>query len=862
MFGFGPISPTQIRTGTGGRRLAGRLSIFAAISAVAAGVLVLLGWSSDIEVLKRVHPDFVAMNPVTALCVILSGVSIALCQLRYRHLSCCVGLTVATIAAVKLVDLGFGTLPIDRLLFIDRLDLPLNVQPSRMAPNTAVAFLLAGLALSLATPRDRTAKLKSQALAVGVLLISAFALIGYAFNIPHLRIVGPFVPMALHTGASLLVIGAGILCLNRDVGVMVVLRDAGPAGSMARTILPIAIAIAVAIGAAQLWGQHHGYYGAEAGVALQVTANVLVTSLLLVASVFALYRSDAIRKDREEALRQSEQFYRTINDASPDCVSLLDTNGKVLFFNGAALRAFGHRNGAELLGRRWGECMEGSIGFALDGALDVARRGEVGRITLARTNMEGDLRWYESLISELEHSDDQPMRFIVMSRDITQQKRAEEQARWAASHDALTQLPNRCQFQARLDQMLAGPGRKDFALLLLDIDDFKHVNDSLGHDAGDTLLCTVAERLVKAVGPEDFVARLGSDEFALILGGIDTAVAATAAATRIVKTLKKSWTFNGRPGDLRISIGASLARIHGPERAALLKNADIALNSAKARGRIAIFHPDMRTEIEQRASKISLARHALLENLILPFYQPKVELGSGRLIGFEALLRWRHPTRGFQSPASIDAAFEDLELAQKLTDRVLTHVLADMRRWLDAGVQFGHVAVNVASADFKQKDFATRLLERLDAQAIPRHCLQMEVTETVFMGRGAEYVAHALEKLSSSGIRIALDDFGTGYASLSHLKQFPVDIVKIDRSFLRDIQKDEHNAAIIDTVISLGQSLQLDVVAEGVENTDQQAYLIAQGCKYGQGHLYGKATPAALVPELIKAAAQGASQAA
>jgi EAL domain-containing protein (putative c-di-GMP-specific phosphodiesterase class I) len=213
-------------------------------------------------------------------------------------------------------------------------------------------------------------------------------------------------------------------------------------------------------------------------------------------------------------------------------------------------------------------------------------------------------------------------------------------------------------------------------------------------------------------------------------------------------------------------------------------------------------------------------------------------------------------------PASIDAAFDDLELAQEITDRMLAHLLSDMRLWLADGIDFGHVAVNVSAADFKRRDFAENLLEQLARHSIPASRIQVEVTETVFLGRDAEYVAEALKTLSTNGIRIALDDFGTGYSSLSHLKQFPVDIVKIDRSFLRDLHGDEHNAAIIRTVVSLGRSLKLDVVAEGVETTDQALYLSAQGCPFGQGYLFGKAAPAARVPHLIKAAAARGSQAA
>ena len=840
-----------------------RYSLFAALFCLVLGSSVLFGWSYGLESLKRIHPNFVAMNPATAVCLIVAGAALALGRLRFRRWAVAAGALVMIIAAAKLGDYALGGLPVDRLLFPNQLDPRDGSLPNRMAPNTALAFLLAGAAQVLVrSSRQRLAEL-SQLLGVAVLLIAIFALVGYAFSIHHLRGVGPFIPMALHTAAALLMLGTGIVSQTRDVGLVNILGDRGPAGSMARTVLPLAVAIPVAVGAVRLWGQNHGYYGTEAGVALQVLANVVVTSTLLATSIVALHGSDRIRKEREQALRESEHFNRTINQNSPDCVSLLDRDGNVVFANDAAVRAYRLESASDLLGRPWGHLLDDSLTSSRDTALANARAGGVGRLTIPFEGPAGEEQWFESLVSKLTDSEEQAIQFIVMSRDITHQKQVEEQVRWTATHDALTELPNRSLFQTRLDQLAGGQARSQFGLLLLDIDDFKHVNDTLGHDAGDALLSTVAERLHTAVRPEDFIARLGGDEFAVILNGVRSDAGAAAAGEKILETLREPWIYNGRVGDCRVSIGASIFPHHGEESSELLKNADIALYAAKVqeRGRLAIFEPAMRAEMQKRSSKIALARHALQDDLIEPFYQPKVELISGKLVGFEALLRWRHPILGVQLPATIDAAFEDLELAHQLTERIFTHVLNDMRRWLEAGVDFGHVAINLAAADFKQKNFAELLLGRLDAHGLPRNCLQVEVTETVFLGRGAEYVEEALKTLSANGIRIALDDFGTGYASLSHLKQFPVDVVKIDRSFLRDIHEDAHNAAIIRTVVSLGRSLDLDVVAEGVETVDQQSYLVGQGCKLGQGYLYGKAAPGARVPALVKSAAARASEA-
>lgn len=830
-----------------------RLVLFAASCNVAVGAAVLFGWQHGIEFLKRVGPGMVAMNPLTACCLLLCGIAIALHHRKYEALAAAIGVLVATAGLAKLIDFIMGGLPVDRLLFSNRLDGGPGPLSNGMALNTAIGLFLLGVALALSASRRRAAHLVAQILSIAVLLISLAALIGYGLGIEQLATLGPFVPMALHTGLSLTVGAVGTIALSVDTKLMLVLRDPGPAGTLARRVVPLAVFVPIAVGAAELWGEQLGFYGVGTGTEIMVLANVLVTAALLGAAIFALYRSDCARKHQEMALRRSEHLNRTINEASPDCVSLLDRGANVLFSNEAVIRAYGLEGDSQLLGRRWGHLLSESAQGDRDSALAAAAAGGIGRLRLSLPTPSGELRWFESLISKLVDSDDQPFRYIVMSRDITQQKSIEDQVRWSAMHDALTQLPNRAFFQVRLQQTCELAPQLPFALLLLDVDDFKQINDTVGHDAGDSLLCTIAGRLRQSLRSEDFVARLGGDEFGIILHGVSSEMEAAAAGDTIIEALKEPWLYEGRVADCRVSIGASIAFVHGNEPSELLKKADMALYAAKTqhRGRLAVFRASMRAKMQKRSSERALARDALRGDMVQPFYQPKVELISGRIVGFEALMRWRDPAGSLRSPSSVGAAFEDIELACEITDRVLTYMLRDMRRWLDAGIEFGHVAVNAAAADFKQKDFAERLLERLDASDIPTSRVQIEVTETVFLGRGAEYVERALKTLSASGIRIALDDFGTGYASLSHLKQFPIEVVKIDRSFLRDIT-DMHNYAIVRTVVSLGRSLQLEVVAEGVETQEQRAYLLSQGCHLGQGYLYGRAAPATRIPAFVE----------
>ena len=437
--------------------------------------------------------------------------------------------------------------------------------------------------------------------------------------------------------------------------------------------------------------------------------------------------------------------------------------------------------------------------------------------------------------------------------DVTDQKQAEERTRWIAEHDPLTLLPNRRLFQERLEDALTRAPKAGFAVLLIDVDEFKRVNDGYGHDAGDDLLCGFAQKLKRACGSGDFVARLGGDEFACICRAETRAelaahCEAVAAALNARGGSAEAW------GECRASIGASFFPEDGRSRADLLKNADIALHAAKAagKGNMKMFTAAMRSAMQRELAMLSMGRRALRSGLIEPFYQPKVDLMTGELTGFEALLRWRPPGCGVEGPEGIAACLADPVLAPEITDRILDAAIADMQRWRTQGVRFGHVAINAAPADFLRSNFASDLLERLASAPLPPSCLQLEVTESVFVSRSSAEVAAALRKMSAAGIRIALDDFGTGYASLSHLRQFPVDVIKIDRSFIADLATSTETNAIVRALVTLANHLGLGCVAEGIEGAEQKRQLIDMGCREGQGFLFSPAAPSGAVPGLVE----------
>lgn len=448
-----------------------------------------------------------------------------------------------------------------------------------------------------------------------------------------------------------------------------------------------------------------------------------------------------------------------------------------------------------------------------------------------------------------------PNRVVGVSFDITDRKAAEEEVWRTANHDSLTGLPNRVLFQRRLEQALDAARQRgtSVSLLLIDLDDFKDVNDTLGHDAGDTLLKETATRLSIMVREQDMVARLGGDEFAVLVLEPLTLGHAASLAESILKKLRQPFTYAGRMLVSRASVGVAAFPDHDFAPAELMKDADIALYRAKAEGRdrVVTYSPEMRLMAEQRLVLGRDMREALARNEIVPFYQPKVCLSTGKVVGLEALARWIHPDRGILAPGIFGAVFDDPELATAIGKRLIGKVVSDMRRWLDGGINFGRVAFNLSSVEFNQPDLANEVLRILNLAKVPARHLEIEVTEKVLLDGRSGLVADTLERFRRQGVQIALDDFGTGYASLTHLKRFPVDHIKIDHSFITDLEQDQDDAAIVGAVVGLGGSLGLQVTAEGVETEGQVRRLREMGCHNAQGHFYAKPMAASEVVQFL-----------
>ena len=427
-------------------------------------------------------------------------------------------------------------------------------------------------------------------------------------------------------------------------------------------------------------------------------------------------------------------------------------------------------------------------------------------------------------------------------RQLSRQRKMASQLRHMAEHDPLTGLPNRVTFRRELEAALAIASEDEPAVLMLvDVDHFKLINDSIGHDAGDVLLKTFAQRMRASVRSDDVVARVGGDEFAILLRSCGT-----SGIERLAETLSDRLTtpfdYMGRTIECRASIGYAIAPQHADDVDRLEKHADLALADAKDSGRNCArgFRETMAEAFENDVARLDVARSALRRGGVVPFYQPKFCLATNRIVGVEALLRLENECGELLLRGAIAPAFRDPLLAVQMTHVMIDRVLADVAAWNAARVMFGHVGINTSAADFARDDFAETLIEKLDTAGVSPGCIEVEVTETVLLGRGRHHVERALEKLRAYGVAVALDDFGTGHASLTNLKTLPITGLKIDRSFVSGLGARADNA-IVSALVLLGRQIGLSIVAEGVETDEQRSQLLSLGATIGQGFLFSPA---------------------
>jgi diguanylate cyclase (GGDEF)-like protein len=500
----------------------------------------------------------------------------------------------------------------------------------------------------------------------------------------------------------------------------------------------------------------------------------------------------------------------------------------------------------ELLLRRHEDLVPPSGGSATSGA------GTAHEFLFRRR--DGASVWVKATVAGM-HMGDGDAGTVTVVEDIAQRKRFEEDLARMANYDALTGLANRSQLLIRLEHAIAGARRQQHAaaILFLDLDRFKTINDSLGHDAGDRVLIEAGRRLQRVVRETDTVARLGGDEFVVFLSELMDETPAASLSRHILDTLARPMLVHGHEVALSCSIGISVFPQDGADAKLLLKNADAAMYQAKALGRCnyQYYSPDMNARTLDRLTLENALRHAIERRELVLLYQPQYCLASGDIAGVEALLRWRPHGRDMVGPDAFIPIAEESGLIVPIGEWVLRTACAQLVAWRQAGLRGVRMAVNLSARQFRQSGLGAMVAQALRDTGCDAGSLELEITESVLMER-PDSAAATLQHLSDMGVRLAIDDFGTGYSSLAYLKRFPIHALKIDRSFVRDIPDSQEDAAIATAVIALARSMQLSVVAEGVETEAQRAFLAALQCDHAQGYLYSKPVPAAALAALLQ----------
>lgn len=541
-----------------------------------------------------------------------------------------------------------------------------------------------------------------------------------------------------------------------------------------------------------------------------------------------------------EAVASNANDAIVITEAEP-----LDLPGPRIIYVNEGIRRHTGYNPAQLIGRTPRILQGPATDFRDAARLGAAlRRWERATVQLLNYRADGSTFWNEISIAPVADETGWWTHWISVQRDVTERRAASDRIAYLAQHDPLTGLANRRLATARMAGSLDGArsGGDSCAAIRIDLDRFKLINDTFGHAAGDAVLAETGRRLRGAVRPGDTVARVGGDEFLAILPGLTGREALAAAAERIRSATTGVVLWENRQIAVAASVGAALFPDDAGDAEGLLAAADISLYRAKqsGRGRAHIFSADLRQETETRRELGEALRQGLDRHEFEPFFQPQVSLTDRRLIGLEALARWRHPTRGIVPPGDFLPIAIEAGVMETIDERMAEMVLRAASGWQSQGLDFGRVSINLSAEAFGRQALVQDLQNLLARYRLPPQCLVVEMVESVFIGNHAPEVANRLRQLRRAGIAVDLDDFGTGYASLTHLRTFSVDRIKLDRSFVSEIGVDPDDEIIVGAVVRLTKSLGLTCIAEGVETEEQVSFLRALGCDEGQGYLFAK----------------------
>ncbi|OGI42704.1 MAG: hypothetical protein A2150_03795 [Candidatus Muproteobacteria bacterium RBG_16_64_11] len=573
------------------------------------------------------------------------------------------------------------------------------------------------------------------------------------------------------------------------------------------------------------------------------------TELNQLAQVFddmaaTLQRRQAESERAQQALRDSEARYRLIVETAEEGIFIIDPDGDTVFVNAMMAGMLGY-SVDEMRGRPIFDFMDEEMGsLARHGLL--RRQGIRQQQDVRFRRKDGGDLWTIVAANPIAESDGRCLGTLAMVTDITERKRAEDHLIYLAHHDSLTGLPNRTLFNDRLQQSLIDAARRErvVAVLFMDLDRFKTINDTLGHEVGDVLLRAVSGRLKDCIRTGDTVARLGGDEFIVLLPDVGHADDVGRIAQKVLDVFDQPFSIDGREFFVTTSIGITLYPFDGKDVDGLVKNADVAMYRAKEQGRNSyqFYTAEMTAKSHENLALENALRGALDRNELVLHYQPVVDLASGEVSGMEALLRWRHPGLGMIMPQRFIPIAEESGLIVPIGEWALSTACRQARAWQQQGYVPLRLAVNLSARQFYQRNLAEVIARALKDSGLDPVWLELELTESLLM-QNAELTHATLRTLNTMGVRLSIDDFGTGYSSLGYLKRFPLDTLKISRSFVRDVPADPDDAAIVSAIIAMAHTLEMRVIAEDVETESQRAFLRAQACDAFQGYVFGPPLP-------------------
>ncbi|HEY1934436.1 MAG TPA: EAL domain-containing protein [Acetobacteraceae bacterium] len=585
--------------------------------------------------------------------------------------------------------------------------------------------------------------------------------------------------------------------------------------------------------------------GVLIGTPIVFVLNLALALLLLLIRHTNARRTQAAAAHEAEAIRRSEQRFRALVQNASDVVIISDLAGVITYQSPTAATVWGYAEGA-LIGRPTHSLIHPDDRAALRDLWQQLQdvRGTTRSTELRVRRHDETWRQVELILTNLSH-EVSIEGFVLTGRDIEERKAFEQQLTERAFHDSLTGLPNRLLFHDRIDQALvrAGRRRRQVGLLFMDLDNFKLINDGLGHGVGDQLLVQVAARLLTCRRAEDTIARLGGDEFVVLLDCVASEADARAAAENIARQFKRPFTLEGRDVVVSVSIGVAMGDASQDKGETLLRNADVAMYRAKSQGngRFVVFDASMQSDALARLELENDLRRALDNNELRVHYQPIVQMESRRLVEVEALARWQHPTRGLIAPAEFIPIAEKTGLIVPIGCWVLEEACRQAAEWQASSPlePLLVLSVNLSPRQFQQPDLDKEIVTILQRTGLAPATLKLEITEGVIM-EDVDRTITMLGKLKDIGVKLAIDDFGTGYSSLAYLKRLPLDVLKIDRSFVSGIGQNQEDTAIVRAIMSLAKSLSLSVTGEGIETADQAELLNTMGCDHGQGYFFAR----------------------